>query len=1509
MKNLSRLRFPALCILGAAVLSAGTVVLGQLASNGKSKIVIYPSANESISQMRELGISHAVNYGSYWLVEATDDQVASVKAKYGTRVMKADYMNRVELNVCEIDVTQGEPSDIPSSLRESVISGNRLRLVQFNGPVKPQWLKQLQGVGDVKIVSYMPNNAYVVWLDAAAESNLHSLTVSNGPVQWIGAYHPFYKAKPSLLHTTNAVVEVTVELVDTPQLPQTVSLIRGLCSGGKCGEPIQIDGKIQIRATLPATMLLQVVRLPDVLWVQQVVPMRHMDERQAIVLATSNTGPSPARYLNFLNTVGFTNDPTQYPILDIADTGLDEPSETTGIYPWHPCFYDPSFPVSPDAQCAPSGRLRVMYYYNSDTEGHGTIVASVAAGFDTNGNETIHCYTQSNDVVSVTNIDVVAGTTNVTSETVCVIVSNRPSPPFPATIIRRQVIGTQTNQCGLGVSPYGRIGSSPGGAETNYPGPLPAGLTAYLNGARISNNSWGEVLTTDADGNVVNGGTYDDYSVAYDSLVRDSVQTGSTNPPTPGYSPVNQELFYVFAGGNANGSDSTAGGFGDIVVTPPATAKNIIAVGASTLGGAISSFSSFGPCEDGRFKPDIVAPGEDILGATSQATYIHPICDGCDPNNPNPLPNCDDVLSSAVITRLYSEVDNGLTAYSGTSFSAPAVSGGAQLLWWYFQHHLHMLPPSPAMLKAYLCNSALYLPIIDPLTGAQDTLPSIAQGMGRMDLARMFDGVSRVLRDETTPRAIDTPLLGTNAVSQQTFFSQSGQTYELKGTVADQTKPFRVTLAWTDAPGNLAAFKQLVNDLNLKVTIGGQLYLGNVFAGPNSTTTNAILDQVNNMESVFLPAGQTGAWSVVVQAQHIAGAAVPNVKESVINQDFALVVYNGTNASDVSTGLTNDTCQTAIQITTFPFSWTNTLSSPTYVNAHPSPSAGPGGLKEFFKIVRPLPGTIIGADTIGSGFPTEVSIWEGQCGALFELTSAAPTLTIPPVTPPVSWTVMDTNSTYYIVAEGLGGATGHLVLNVNARVPAIGFIPPSLDFGAAYPPTTTAPQIATYTNGSTLAVHVTDISLMGANLGDFHIVANQCAGATVPPGGICQIELTFQPTTNGTRTAALSLSSDTTGASQSLPLSGTGLMPIPLVCLSAGTLTFGGQFVGTTSLVQSVVVSNCGAAALDVTNHVLFGANPADFIVTNNCEGGSILTGGVCTVGISFAPSTNGARAATLTLYDNGLNNPHSIGLSGTGTIPTPGVCFSTNALNFGNVQISSNTIQTLTITNCGTVALLITNVTFTGANAAEFRIVGDTCSSNSVSTGATCSITVEFAPTSGGTHTASLVIFDNAPSNSQTISLNGSSVTAFPDASIGTSTSLKKFIGKNVLDPTGLSQIATNTIRNGKKKVFYIAIQNRGTQPDSFVVSGAGSNSNFVVKCYLGTTSKATDITDLVVGGTFTTSSMSPGTITAKSAMIRMEIQAFNVFTGMTHDVPVTVSSVSAPSVYDKVIAHLQVK
>ena len=130
---------------------------------------------------------------------------------------------------------------------------------------------------------------------------------------------------------------------------------------------------------------------------------------------------------------------------------------------------------------------------------------------------------------------------------------------------------------------------------------------AYLSRARIQNNSWGEVFVPRSKGG--NAGGYGSSSLSYDVLVRDAVSTGSTNPPTPGPSPFNQEFIAIFAAGNWNGVVPTS--FGDVLLTPPATAKNVISVGASEnvrpLNGCdafasdsdnsldLSYFSSFGP--------------------------------------------------------------------------------------------------------------------------------------------------------------------------------------------------------------------------------------------------------------------------------------------------------------------------------------------------------------------------------------------------------------------------------------------------------------------------------------------------------------------------------------------------------------------------------------------------------------------------------------------------------------------------------------------------------------------------------------------------------------------------------------------------------------------------------------------------------------------------------------------------------------------------------------------------
>jgi hypothetical protein len=208
------------------------------------------------------------------------------------------------------------------------------------------------------------------------------------------------------------------------------------------------------------------------------------------------------------------------------------------------------------------------------------------------------------------------------------------------------------------------------------------------------------------------------------------------------------------------------------------------------------------------------------------------------------------------------------TTSSGTSHSTPAVAGGAALVYQYFLNQVWGAP-SPAMVKAYLMNSARYM------TGesAGDSLWSNNQGMGMMNLDFAFDGTARILRDQVPA---DT-------------FTASGQSRAISGLVADSGKPVRVTLSWTDAPGSTAgnAYK---NNLDLTVFAGGTTYRGNVFAGAESTA-GGTADARNNTESVFLPAGTTGAVVVVVTGANINSDGVPNV-EPALDQDYALVIYN-----------------------------------------------------------------------------------------------------------------------------------------------------------------------------------------------------------------------------------------------------------------------------------------------------------------------------------------------------------------------------------------------------------------------------------------------------------------------------------------------------------------------------------------------------------------------------------------------------------------------------------------
>jgi hypothetical protein len=136
--------------------------------------------------------------------------------------------------------------------------------------------------------------------------------------------------------------------------------------------------------------------------------------------------------------------------------------------------------------------------------------------------------------------------------------------------------------------------------------------------------------------------------------------------------------------------------------------------------------------------------------------------------------------------------------------------------------------------------------------------------------------------------------------------------------------------------------------------------------------------------------------------------------------------------------------------------------------------------------------------------------------------------------------------------------------------------------------------------------------------------------------------MTFTPTTSGTRTAVLSFVDNAKSSPQTVALTGVGLGPS--VELSPGSLTFPGQFVGTTGLPQNITLTNNSTAVLTISSIQA----TAQFQATNGCT--SILEAGVnCTISVFFDPSSAGTQTGTLTITDNAPNSPQTVALSGAG--------------------------------------------------------------------------------------------------------------------------------------------------------------------------------------------------------------------------------------------------------------------
>ncbi len=334
--------------------------------------------------------------------------------------------------------------------------------------------------------------------------------------------------------------------------------------------------------------------------------------------------------------------------------------------------------------------------------------------------------------------------------------------------------------------------SNPGDLENDYDDAM------NLYGAVLSNNSIGTNVRLNGFPCEITG----DYGITSELI--DSVVTGALGP----------RMRIVWANGNERGAfgctSTSPGGYHS--TPPPACAKNHITVGALDSDTDLpADFTSWGPADDGRLKPDVSGPG-------------------CEIGNDEGVTSCDS--------------DGGYDAKCGTSMAAPTVTGIIALMLEDFRR-LHPDEPDPlnATIKAILTHTAE-----DIMTDG----PDYQSGYGSV---RAVAAVDQLRSGNFLEDSVD-----------------QGSSFNAVVIVPEGADAMKVTLAWDDVPGTPNVDPALVNDLDLVVLdpSGTQQFPWTLDPDqPGNAAVRTEADHINNIEQVFVQNPQAGSWQIEVRGFNV----------------------------------------------------------------------------------------------------------------------------------------------------------------------------------------------------------------------------------------------------------------------------------------------------------------------------------------------------------------------------------------------------------------------------------------------------------------------------------------------------------------------------------------------------------------------------------------------------------------------------------------------------------------
>jgi len=372
------------------------------------------------------------------------------------------------------------------------------------------------------------------------------------------------------------------------------------------------------------------------------------------------------------------------------------------------------------------------------------------------------------------------------------------STHYHATHVAGTILGDGSQSGGQyrGMAPEARLISgeydgNSGALFYNNPADIESDYNRAINifGADLANNSIGM--------NVYANGYSDSYYGDYEtcSILIDNIATGI----------LGRTFLSIWAAGNER--NYSIPDYHNIA--PPQCAKNSIVVGATySDNNQIADFSSFGPLDDGRLKPDLCAPGSEN-GSGIYSTY-------------------------------------GTTDYqnlSGTSMASPVATGCATLLTECWKEYHSNVNPAPAVVKAILINTTLDL---------GNPGPGFDTGYGLIQIIPALETIKK------------------DYIIESEISDDDSTTFSLF--VPNTADYVRVTLVWSDPPASPLANPVLVNDLDLKVIDpnGGIHYPWTLDpSNPSNPATNNAPDHLNNVEQIYAQNVTGGIWRIEVSGFNI----------------------------------------------------------------------------------------------------------------------------------------------------------------------------------------------------------------------------------------------------------------------------------------------------------------------------------------------------------------------------------------------------------------------------------------------------------------------------------------------------------------------------------------------------------------------------------------------------------------------------------------------------------------